>query len=350
MFKKNRWKRRDLILLFERFELYMAAGLTLDKMLLVARQGMSPRHSASLEKVHAQVVSGSTLAKSLAVHLGLAKAVSGLIEHGESSGELVRAFGIVRHLLEKQDELLKKCMSALAYPIIIGLFAGLLTIGLVRGVMPQIIPMLKSLHAELPLLTRIVMAISDHIVSYGLYMLGSLLLLSLLFSFTYKKLKSFRVYCHRALLYIPIIGKLVYLYSLSLFLQSCGSLIESGMDVPRSYTNTVGSVSFAPLSILLADNIPRISKGAPLGSLFANRSRFVPSYVTPLLTAGEASGTLGISLIRAASIIDRDMEHSLKRLTSLIEPMMMAGMGIVVGCIALSIMMPIYDISKVLQH
>jgi len=76
----------------------------------------------------------------------------------------------------------------------------------------------------------------------------------------------------------------------------------------------------------------------------------LPKFVSSLVRAGEATGSLGISLTRCASIIDRDIEHSLKRLTSLVEPVMMAGMGGAVGAIALSIIMPIYDISKVLQR
>jgi type II secretory pathway component PulF len=73
-------------------------------------------------------------------------------------------------------------------------------------------------------------------------------------------------------------------------------------------------------------------------------------YIVALVSAGELSGTLGASLLRAANILDRDIEHSLKKLTSLIEPLMMIGLGVIVGSIALSIIMPIYDISKVLQH
>jgi type II secretory pathway component PulF len=76
----------------------------------------------------------------------------------------------------------------------------------------------------------------------------------------------------------------------------------------------------------------------------------MPSYVAPLVAAGEASGNLGKALSRAARILDRELDHSLKRLTALIEPAMMLGMGAAVGSIALSIMMPIYDISKALQH
>ncbi len=346
----KKWKRRDIILLLERLELYISSGLPIDKTLLIIEQGISKRQKISIEKVRNQVISGSLLSKSLAESIGLSKTLSGLIEHGESSGELGKALGTARKLLERQDELLKKCLSALAYPIIIGIFALLLTFGLVRGVMPQIIPMLKSLHVQLPLLTRVVMTISENIISYGLYMFIGALLTIGIFGFTYRKSKKFKFICHATIIQVPIIGQLIYNYSLSLFLQSCGALVESGLQIGQSFTSTAATVPLMPLSKLLQAELPHIRKGISLGKILENRSRKIPSYVSALLIAGEASGTLGSSLIRAASIIDRDMEHSLKRLTSLIEPVMMAGMGCVVGGIALSIMMPIYDISRVLQH
>ncbi len=352
MFKiiNRKWNRRDTILLLENIELYISSGLPIDRTLMIVGQSISTQHKLSIEKVRNDVISGYLLSRSLANRIGLSKTLTGLIEHGESSGELVRSLSTAKKLLEKEDELIKKCISALAYPVVIGVFASLLTIGLVRGVMPQIIPMLKSLHVQLPLLTRIVMFISENIVLYGLYMLFGIIVATSLFVISYKKLRFFRNTCQNILIRIPIIGSLVYSYSLSLFLQSCGVLIESGLQLSQSYSNTVTTVTLIPLSKLLQTESVHIRKGIPLGQILANKSKRIPTYVSPLILAGEASGTLGTSLVRAASIIDRDIEHSLKRLTSLIEPVVMAGMGVVVGGIALSIMMPIYDISKVLQQ
>lgn len=350
MLKNKKWKRRDVILLLERLELYISSGLAIDRTLVIAGQGISAKQRQHIEKVRADVISGSLLSKSLTTHVGLSKTLTGLIEHGESSGELIHSLCTARKLLEKEDELIKKCLSALAYPVIIGIFALLLVIGLIRGVMPQIMPMLKSLNVELPLLTRLIMFISDNIVIYGLYLLVGTIFAVFLFGFLYKKSKFFKSVCHDILVRVPIVGSVLYSYSLSLFLQSCGALIQSGLQLGTSYSSTVATVTLIPLSRLLQAESVHIHKGVSFGQIFANKSKRIPAYISPLILAGEASGTLGTSLIRAATIIDRDIDHSLKRLTSLIEPVMMAGMGVVVGGIALSIMMPIYDISRVLQQ
>lgn len=344
------WKDKDIILLFERLELYMSAGLPLDKTLNIVEQASPNKQKLSLQRVRSDIMSGTLLSKSFAKHMGLSKTLSGLVEHGESSGELLRALQISRNMLEKQGETIRKCTSALVYPSVIAVFASLLTIGLVRGVMPQITPMLKSLHVALPLLTRIVIAISENMMAYGLYALGGIVGATIIFIIMYTGVKWFKYFCQYLFMRTPIVGHLIFSYSLSLFLQSLGSLVESGLPVARSYGNTVATISLLPLKKSLQNKVPDIQKGVSCGSILGQISKRIPAYVPSLLLAGEASGTLGTSLIRAASIIDRDMDHSLKRLTSLIEPMMMVGMGCTVGSIALSIMMPIYDISKVLQH
>jgi len=154
--------------------------------------------------------------------------------------------------------------------------------------------------------------------------------------------------CQSFLIRIPLIGGLFYRYSLSLFLRSAGSLIESGLQSAIAYRNAAEVLSLIPLRNELTKEASAVSRGVPFGSAVAKIKR-IPPFVPPLVSAGEVSGALGRSLLRAADILDRGVDHSLKKITALIEPVMMAGMGFAVGAIALSIMMPIYDISKVLQ-
>ncbi len=345
--KLNKFNRRDKILLLERLELYISSGLPIVRALMVAEEGISERQKILLQKIRDEVESGGSFSRALTAYARIPKTACRLISHGETIGELGSALAAAKNLLEKEDELLKKCLSALAYPIIIAIFAGLLTIGLVRGVMPQIIPMLKSLNVHLPLLTRVVMAISDGLLMYGLWAFIGTACAITIFVLSYKKWRAFRLGCHIALNSMPIIGNLARHYSLAVFSRSCGLLIQSGISSSGAYADTVAIISLLPLRKMLVTQIKGVREGQSISQ--ALRGSRIPPYIAPLLSAGEATGALGLSLIRCADILDRDIEHSLKRLTSLIEPVMMAGMGCTVGAIALSIMMPIYDISKALQ-
>ncbi|MDQ2933281.1 MAG: type II secretion system F family protein, partial [bacterium] len=334
MFSRKKWKRRESILLLERLELYISSGLTINKTLEIIETGLPIKQQTVIRHIRTQIVSGLPLSRLLTNYIGISGNIAGLIEQGEQSGKLAQALSTGHKLLEKEDDLYKKCMSALAYPVIIGIFAAGLTLGLIRGVMPQIIPMLKSLNIKLPLITKVVIFISENLITYGVYIILTLIVGAIVHILLLKKSIGYRKTIHTILIRIPLIGNLIYTYSLSLFLHSCGVLIESGVSVIHAYTNTSNTVSLLPLSRLLKLEIQNIHKGIPLGALLMNKSKRIPAYVPSLILAGEASGTLGISLSRAAAILDRDMEHSLKRLTSLIEPVMMAGMGFVVGGIA----------------
>lgn len=345
---KKKWNRKEIIMLAERLELYLSAGLTIDQALQSVKEGIPNKKVSSIDSVQKMVREGGLLSKALLKFVSISATTAGLIEHGELSGNLSKSCRSARELLEREDELLRKCLSALTYPLVIGIFAILLTVGLMKGVMPQIIPMLKGLQVTLPLITRIVMKLSEFLISYGIFIGIGLVVMTMGLGILYRKVDKFKLVIQYVLFYIPFIGNLVYSFTLSIFLYSCGSLIESGLYVSESYTKTLTTVSYVPFRNILEAKMSDISGGVSIGKIL--KERRVPGYVPALLLAGEASGTLGASMIRAASIIDRDISNNLKKLTSLIEPMMMAGMGCMVGTIAVSIMLPIYDISKVLQH
>lgn len=343
----KKWKRRDIIMFLERLEMYLSSGLEINKALQISEEGMKRRQQEVIKKIRVSVESGSTLCNGFRNHLGVSKTTSGLIEYGELSGSLSKSLMTARQLLEKEDELYKRCTGAMIYPLVIGIFAILLTIGLIRGVMSQIIPMLNSLRVELPLITKITIAISEIVTNYGLYILIGMVLVFIISRLIYKKSSKVRQLAHSFILITPIVGKLVYNYYLALFLHSSGALVDSGLSLKDAYLKTLPAISLVSLRLMLERQSEKVSRGVALGTILVHKR--TPLFVTPLLNAGEASGTLGVSIIRAGVILDREIEHSLKKLTSLIEPVMMVGMGCIVGTIALSIMLPIYNISGALQ-
>ena len=342
-----KWRRSDIIIFFESIESYLASGLPLNACLSVLEQSSSKYKKQAYLDMRLGIEAGGLFSDGLIRNTKLGLSSASIIRHGESSGSLPESIKLARSLIEHQDELVKDCLSALTYPVVIGFVAVALTIGLVRGVMPQVIPMLSSLHVQLPLLTRIMISTSGIAATYGLYIVCSVVVAFFAVCVSYKKINRVRRVCHSILMHIPLVGSIVHDYVVSVFLHSFGALLDSGVSVGRSYTSTVETISIIPLRAYLISYSKKIDEGFTLSSVFTG-SRF-PSYIRALVSAGESSGSLGTSCIRAAYILDRNIKYSLKRLTSLIEPLMMVGMGLVVGAIALSIMMPIYDISRVLQ-
>ncbi len=345
-FKK--WSRRDLIVFLERLELYLASGLTIDKALHLSEEGVTAAHGDALYSLKQHIESGSTLSSGLVKYLGLSQTLSGVISQGETIGDLAAAIRLTRNSIEKQDELIKKCVSSMVYPCVIGGFCVIFVVGLIRGVMPQIVPMLQGLHTKLPLLSRVTIYCSNVISKYGAYGGIVLVLVVIATVICFRRNLWLRFVSQTLLSKLPLIGRMLTSYNIVVFLRSFGTLVDSGLPISGAFRSSVETITFIPIYKLLEPRIQGLSAGLPLDKVFVGVP--APRYIVALAAAGELSGTLGKSLLRAADILDRDIELTLKRMTSLIEPLMMIVMGVFVGAIALSILMPIYDLSKTLQQ
>lgn len=344
---RKKFSRKDSILLLERLELYLSAGLVIDRALTIIESDMTGSLKQSIITMRNKIESGHSIAEGLSDSCTISKTAIHLITQGELTGRLSQSLLTSRLLLEQGEELKKKILSSVTYPVAIGLFASLLTVGLVKGVMPQIIPMLLSLNVQLPLLTRVVIMFSQGFTKYWLYIILGLALCGSVSTLLYRRCILVRNGIHTILLKTPFIGSLLIKYEISLFLRSCGSLVETGVPVPQSLLRSAETMSLIPLKRMIVLKIPEVERGAPIHLMF--KQKLIPRFISGLISAGESSGSLDQSLIRASMILNRDIDHVLKRATALIEPIMMVAMGLIIGSIALSIMMPIYDISKVLQ-
>lgn len=343
------WNRRSKIILLENLELYISSGLTIQDALKTAVHSLSSKQQVSLRNVSFVVDQGGLFSSALAQYINFSSTLSALISHGERAGSFRESLLLARTIMEREDALIKTCLSSLMYPLIIGIFALVLTLVLMTWVMPQIIPLLRSLNISLPVLTRVVIYTSDHLISYWLYILCFVFLTIFTGTFLYMKFFSIQSISQHVFIRIPIIGSLYRLYTVSLIARSLGGLIMSGTTVTYAYSCVSEKIYFTPLRVHFIKKIDDIHRGIPLSSIFSSLKK-VPAYVSPLVSAGEVSGNLGSSLMRVSDLIDRDIEHLLKRVTSLIEPLMMIGVGCIIGGVALSILMPIYEVSKVLQH
>lgn len=347
--KPKKLKRKELLLFLERLELYVSSGLLLDGAIRMIMEGEGKKRRSVFAPILQGLESGATLERSMNAALVLPSAVSSMIGQGERAGKLSAALSFSRQLLEREEDLYKKCVSAMAYPVVIGIFALILTVGLMKGVVPQIIPLLTSLNVKLPVITQIVIGASNAITKYGIYAATGFVAIAWTILYSYRKKKKIRYFIQLLVSHVPIVGSLIRLYTVSIFLRSLGSLVESGIATPSAYKLASSSLFFMPLQSSACRQTENVYRGTKLGAVLSLIPR-MPAFVPTLIAAGEMTGSLAVALSRSANIIDRDIEHTLKKLTSLIEPVMMAGMGCVVGGIALSIILPIYDVSKVLQH
>ncbi len=340
-------KKSDLILFFNRLEMYISSGFAIDKALAIIASSSGKRLKRPLDLIGNDLGSGEHLSKSLLRRFSINSSLFNLIENGENSGRLKESLIFCSELLEKESNLQKKCLGALTYPLVIGIFSFGLTLFLIQGVMKQIIPLLRSLKIALPISTKILIFFSSFITKYYLLIIIFLIIIVPLSHFIYKKYQITKYLFQKFLIKIPILGKTIIQYQAFIVTKSIGSLLRAGLGIDSAYRDVFFHCRLIPFRDHFMAYSRQITEGLPVYIPF---SKFhLAIYIPALIEAGELSGQLANSFIKCSDLIEKDMDSFIKRFTVLIEPLMMILVGSIVGFVAVSIMLPIYSISNTLQ-
>ena len=269
-----------------------------------------------------------------------------LIKNGEYSGSLISALSQVYKNLEKRNELKKKVISTLIYPIFIFIATIAMSLFLVLYIFPKILPMLGSMNIELPFLTIMVKGLYEYSIEYGLYTIIILILSIFIFIFSIKKSKYLKGKFHSFILRVPLLGN--YL-KLNILCSVCGigeMLLSSGRSLSEFHVFNSDSLSSISFKIAFA----KIHSESVQGISFSTSMKQYPNLflqtMIDMCSIGERTGDLALMLGHCSRIFEQDIDLFFKRFSALIEPILMIFMGIVVGSIALSIILPVYEITN----
>lgn len=323
------------ILFLGRLEAYASAGLPIADAFV----------GSGFDSFGREVENGKPLSSCLAA-AGMPPSLVGVLRCGERSGSLPESLKACRIVLERRAEAVRRAAVALTYPSIIGIAAIALSAGIMEGVIPQIEPMLSGMHADLPVITRAAIWASRSLGAWWLHASIASILIVSGSGALYICSSRTKQMAHRVVAAVPFVGSMAVRYSLSSFFRSVGYMMEAGAQTTEACRDALGSVALIPTREGLAHKIEGLERGKPFSSVVGPG---IAPYVAALLDTGEASGRLGSSCLTVADMLERDLATTLERAGSLLEPVMTVGVGGMVGATALSIMMPIYELSKSLQ-
>lgn len=297
--------------------------------------------------MYKEVDKGISFSKSIYISMaGFDKSILSMISYGELSGVLAFSIKQTVEIISKKDEIKKKIISSLIYPLFIAIATIGMTLFLVLYIFPKIIPLLSSMNVKLPLLTLAIKRLYELLYSYGIYISISMIFIIGIFLFLYKKIRSIRILIHSLLLKIPILGEFLKKYSVGSYFQLFSMLFENGQSTQNIITQSYSSAIFEPYKRVWSNSIEFIDKGIPL-SEFMSKNRIVfPSMVIDMVSIGEKTGTIGLMFGNISRAYNEEIDLFIKRFSSLIEPALMILMGIMVGSVALSIILPIYELTN----
>jgi type IV pilus assembly protein PilC len=265
-----------------------------------------------------------------------------MIRSAEAGGLLDQVLDRLSGFLEKEQETRGKIKSAMTYPTVVFFFATLMLIALLMFVLPKFKGIFESMGLKLPLATKIMLNFSSYAQSY--WYLGIVLIAGSIVGIKVLMRTDRGRYAVDALkLKLPVFGDLILKTSISRFARTFGTLITSGVPVLRALEIVADTAGNRVISDIVARARVSIKEGDKISTpLFG--SKIFPVMVTQMIAIGEETGRLDQMLGKVANFYDEEVDSTLKSLTSLIEPLMIVGLGVIVGFIAVSVISPIYSI------
>jgi len=268
-----------------------------------------------------------------------------MVKTGEASGNLEKVFSDLAEFLTKQKDLRDQIKSALIYPTILIVGSILVMIFLVTFALPKIIKVFAEGDFKMPFFTKVVFAGGMFLSKHIFTILGILIILSIFCVSFYKTSLRFRRFVFSLISEIPIVKDLVKKIALQRFASILSSLIKAGLPITESLEITAQAVS----STELKESLIRISreglaKGLTIGEAFKKEPYF-PKTVVNLIAISEKSGHIEDILATLSDFYSKEIDNTLKTLVSFLEPALLLFIGVVIGVIALSIIVPIYQLT-----
>jgi len=349
LFKKfemmGRVKKKDMVIFSRQLStLFEAKVPVLSSFTLLASESDNPILKDVLLKVMEDIKSGTNISEALSAH---PKIFSGfyvnMIKAGEESGKLEEVFKYLADYLERSYELSSRAVKALIYPaFVIAAFVGVIAL-MLTVVIPKLSSIIEESGQDVPLYTKVVMALSDFLIAYGFiilifFALGGLAL------WRYLKTNAGKIFISKLQISVPLIGKLYKEIYLSRITDNMETLITGGVSMIKSLQITADTTENYVYKFILHETIEAVKGGANISESFG-RYKEIPRLVTQMIRIGEETGKLDFILKTVAKFYKGEVDRTLDTLVSLIEPILMVVLGVGVGFLLASVLIPIYNIA-----
>jgi general secretion pathway protein F len=298
--------------------------------------------------LRSEVNGGSTFARALARHPGeFSDIFVAVIAAGEQSGSLGAVLERLADDQEEQLALRAKLIGAALYPAIVSLVALVIVVFLVTYVVPQVANVFAGSKRALPMLTVLMIGLSNFVRSYGWLMLLAIALLAVGLRLALAK-ALFREKFDAAFLTLPILGKLARSYNAARFASTLAMLAGAGVPILKALTAAAQTLSNRAMRTDALDALVLVREGAPLASALGQKKRF-PGLVAMFARLGEQTGQLPLMLGRAAQQLSAEVQRRAMALATLLEPLLIVAMGLVVMLIVLAVLLPIIGLSQLVR-
>lgn len=327
----------------------VSSGLPLERALTALTDEAETEPQRNLvASLRAEVNAGSSFAKALSQHpREFSPIYTAVIGAGEHSGQLGLVLDRLADDLEERQALKAKLIGAALYPAIVTLVAIVIVMFLVGYVVPQVANVFAGTKRALPFLTVAMLAASAFVRSYGWLVLVGAILAGIALRMMLAT-EAFRQKFDAAWLRLPLIGKLARGYNAARFASTLAMLAAAGVPILKALQAAAETLSNAAMRADALDAIVLVREGAPLASAIAQKKRF-PGLLSMFARLGEQTGQLPTMLQRAAAQLSTEVQRRAMQMATILEPLLIVGMGAVVMLIVLAILQPIIQLNQLVK-
>lgn len=337
---------KDLVIFTRQFAVMVDAGLPLVQCLqILGEQTDHPTLKSVLRAVKHDVESGSTFAEALGKHPAVFDDLFvNLVAAGEVGGILDTILNRLAVQLEKAEKLRKQLKGAMVYPATVSTIAVACIVLLLVKVIPVFEQMFADFGGTLPAPTVMVIALSDWLQAYIVYLLGGIFVFVTLFSQAKKRSLAFHYRVDQVALKLPIFGNIIKKVAVARFTRTLGTMISSGVPI----LDGLDIVARTAGNMIIEEELQATRKSISEGKTIAEplqQSKVFPGMMVQMIAVGEETGSMEIMLNKIADFYDDEVDTAVGALTSMLEPIMMVFMGGAIGTILIAMYLPIFTIA-----
>lgn len=338
----------DISVVTRQIATMLGAGVPLVQSIDLIASGASNETLRQLmAKISAKVQGGTPLSEVLREHRDhFDELYCDLVKSGEQSGALDRIFDRIAIYKEKAEALKSKIKKAMFYPMAVIVVAGIVTSILLIFVVPQFAKIFGNMGAELPAFTLFVLGISELMQAYWYIALAAIVATVFAVSKSYKRSLSFKIAADHAILKLPIIGTILNKAAVARYARTLSTTFAAGVPLIEALESAAGAAGNERYRAAILSVREEVAAGNQMHLAMKNTAAF-PEMVNQMVAIGEESGALDSMLAKVATIYEQEVDDSVDGLTALLEPLIMAVLGVLIGGLIIAMYLPIFQLGSI---
>jgi len=356
--KMNNWIRdhltpikiMDRIFFLDHIRTMLHAGLSLIEALhVLAKEMENKRFRAIIGDIKTQVEKGNQLSDVLSKYPKIFPSMYvKMISAGETAGKLEESLEQIVNQMKKNHELTSTIKGAMIYPAVILSAIGVVAILMVTVVLPKITSMFDEFDTELPLATRVLIAITDFMSKPLNLIIVAILIIGIISLFVYSLRLSprFKYMVHSFNLHLPIFGSVIQHINLARFSLTLSSLLKSTLPIIEATDISSETVSNVCYTKALKEAREKLEKGISLSEILMSHGKLFPPMVTEMIMVGERTGEIDRLLEELSNFYAKEVDNTMKNFSTIIEPVIIIALGLAVAGIAVAVIMPMFSLMQ----